>query len=80
MQIGEKKMKNRKFENWEEVKKKLNIDKEQKTQIQLEEDIIEATIEAIGYKIRVVPLEENQKITCNLAKNLVKYIRKNGKD
>ncbi len=32
--------------SWDEVKKELNINSEQEAEIQLEEDIIEATIEA----------------------------------
>lgn len=39
-------MQNRKYSDWEEVKKKLNISPEQEAEIQLEMDIIEATIEA----------------------------------
>lgn len=39
-------MKNEKWETWEDVKKQLNISPEQQAEIQLEMDIIEATIEA----------------------------------
>ncbi len=39
-------MKNEKWETWEEFKEKLNISPEQQAEIQLEMDIIEATIEA----------------------------------
>lgn len=39
-------MKNEKWETWENVKKQLNISPEQQAEIQLEMDIIEATIEA----------------------------------
>ncbi len=34
------------FVDWEEVKEKLSLSEEQKAEIQLEEDIIEAVIEA----------------------------------
>ena len=39
-------MKNKPYESWEDVQKKLNITPEQQAEIQLEEDIIKATIEA----------------------------------
>ena len=39
-------MKNEKWETWEDVKKQLNISPEQQAEIQLEMDIIQATIEA----------------------------------
>jgi len=39
-------MENRPYESWKEIKKKLNISPEQEAEIQLEKDIIEATIEA----------------------------------
>lgn len=39
-------MQERNYSNWEEVRKKLNISSEQEAEIQLEMDIIEATIEA----------------------------------
>lgn len=39
-------MKNEKWETWEEFRKKLNISPEQEAEIQLEIDIIQATIEA----------------------------------
>lgn len=39
-------MKNEKWETWEEFRKKLNISPEQEAEIQLERDIIQATIEA----------------------------------
>lgn len=39
-------MKNKPYDSWEDVRKKLNISKEQEAEIQLEKDIIEATIEA----------------------------------
>lgn len=39
-------MKNKPFKTWEEVKKELNFTPEEEAQIQLEMDIIEATIEA----------------------------------
>lgn len=39
-------MENRTYIKWEEVRKKLNISPEQEEEIQLEKDIIEATIEA----------------------------------
>lgn len=39
-------MENRKYITWEEVRSKLNISPEQEEEIQLEKDIIEATIEA----------------------------------
>lgn len=39
-------MQNKPYDSWEDVRKKLNISKEQEAEIQLEKDIIEATIEA----------------------------------
>lgn len=39
-------MMNRKFEEWDEFEKKLNITPEQEVAIRLEMDIIQATIEA----------------------------------
>lgn len=39
-------MKNKPYDSWGDVRKKLNISKEQEAEIQLEKDIIEATIEA----------------------------------
>ena len=39
-------MNNKQFLTWEETKKKLDIDEEQSAEIQLEMDIIEATIKA----------------------------------
>ncbi len=39
-------MKKRTFETWEEVRRELNLTPEQEVQVQLEKDIIEATIEA----------------------------------
>ncbi len=39
-------MKNKNYISWKEVKKELNITPEQQAEIQLEMDIIEATIEA----------------------------------
>lgn len=39
-------MKVSKFQNWEEVKKELNITPEQQAEIDLEVEIIQATIEA----------------------------------
>ena len=97
-------MNNKPYVSWEEIRKKLDITPEQEAEIQLEKDIIEATIEArkknkltqrelskksgikqpviariekcanspqtstlikllypMGYTIRVVPLNENQK-------------------
>lgn len=38
-------MKNKRYESWEEVREELNISEEQEAEIQLEKDIIEATIE-----------------------------------
>ena len=39
-------MQDKPYDSWEDVRKKLNISKEQEAEIQLEKDIIEATIEA----------------------------------
>ena len=39
-------MENKPYKTWEEIRKNLNIDKEQEAEIQLEKDIIEATINA----------------------------------
>ena len=39
-------MGNKPYKTWEEIRKNLNIDKEQEAEIQLEKDIIEATINA----------------------------------
>ena len=39
-------MENKPYESWKDVQKKLNITPEQRAEIQLEEDIIKATIEA----------------------------------
>ena len=39
-------MQNKPYDSWEDVRKKLNISKEQEAEIQLEKDIIEPTIEA----------------------------------
>ncbi len=39
-------MKKRTFETWEEIRRELNLTPEQEVQVQLEKDIIEATIEA----------------------------------
>lgn len=38
-------MKNKPFVSWEEVRNKINISEEQEAEIQLEKDIIDATIE-----------------------------------
>ena len=39
-------MENKPYKTWEKIRKNLNIDKEQEAEIQLEKDIIEATINA----------------------------------
>ena len=39
-------MGNKPYKTWKEIRKNLNIDKEQEAEIQLEKDIIEATINA----------------------------------
>ena len=39
-------MENKPYKTWEEIRKNLNIDKEQEAERQLEKDIIEATINA----------------------------------
>lgn len=49
-------MKNKPYDSWEDVRKKLNISKEQEAEIQLEKDIIEATIEA---RKKAILLKEN---------------------
>ncbi len=39
-------MENKVYESWEKIRKNLNITNEQEAEIQLEKDIIEATIQA----------------------------------